>query len=82
MSGGRLRENYRNGRTVRVRRAHLGVGVRQLDVSLMSVSGRAFVMVVSVAAIPVDVQHCRFGIEAEERQAKQERDRPHLDKST
>ena len=36
-------------------------------------------MAFAVGAALVDVQHCRLGIEAEERHAKHDRDRPHGD---
>ena len=49
---------------------------------LVSVSSRAVVMVAAVGVALVDMQHGRLGIEAEQRQVKDDRDRPHLDKST
>lgn len=42
-------------------------------------SGGTFVMVVGISVARVDVQHRRLGIEAEESQAKKDRDRPHRD---
>lgn len=49
---------------------------------LVNVSSRAVVMVIAVGVALVDVQHRRFGIEAEESCTQDSRDRPHLDKST
>ena len=45
---------------------------------LVRVNGWALVMVVAIAVAPVDVQHCRLGVEAEESQAKHDCDEPHL----
>ena len=50
--------------------------------NLVRVSCETAVMMIAIGVAPVHVQHCRFGIEAEERQAKKDRDRPHRDKST
>ena len=79
---GRFPEDDRNCRTVFVGRLDLRIDGRQLHVDLVSVSGGAVVMVVAVGVALVNVQHCRLGVEAEECQAKEDRDRPHLDKST
>lgn len=75
-------EGDRNCRAVFVGCRHLGIDGRQLPVDLVSVSGGAAMMVVAVGLALVDVQHCRLGIEADESQAKDDRDRPHRDQST
>ena len=71
---GRLGEEYRNCRTVFIRFAHSRIKRSQLYVDLVSVSGRAVVVVVAVGVALVDVEHRGFGIHPEERQAKQNRD--------
>ena len=82
VKGGRLREGYRNRRTVFIRSAHYRTEGSQLHVDLVRVSCGAVMIVIAVDIACVHVHHCRFGIEAEERQAKEDRDRPHWDKST
>ena len=82
LRSGRFPENDRYCRTVFVGGLDLRIGGRQLHVDLVSVSGGAAVIVVVVGVALVNVQHRRLGIEAEERQAKEDRDRSHLDKST
>ena len=78
VKGGRLREHYRNCRTVFIRSADLRIDGSHLHVDLVSVSCGPVMIVIAVDIAFVDVQHCRFGVEAEESQAKEDRDRPHL----
>ena len=80
--GSCFREDDRNCRTVVVGGLDPSIDGRPLNVDLVSVSSGAVVMVVAVAVALVDVQHSRLSIEAEESQAKEDRDRPHLDQST
>ena len=64
-SGG-FAEEDRNCRTVFVGGLDLRIDGRQFYADLVGVRCRAVVMVISVGVALVDVQHCRFGIEAEE----------------
>ena len=82
VSSSGLREDYRDCRTVVVRRAYLSVDGRQPYVNLMKMRSGAVMMVIAVGLALVHVQHGRLGVEAEESQAEEDRDRPHPDKST
>ena len=79
---GRFPEDDGNCRTVFVGSLDVRIDGRQLNVDVVRVSGGAAVMVVAVGVALVDVQHCGLGVEAEESQAKKDRDRPHRDQST
>ena len=83
LRSGRFPEDDRNCRTVFVGGLDLRMDGRQLHVDLVSVSrGAVVVMVVAVGVALVDMQHRRLGIETDEGEAHDDRDRPHVDKST
>ena len=77
VTGGCLCEDYWNCRAVLIRGAHLRICWRQLHVDVVSVSGRALVVVVTVGVALVNVQHGRLGIETEERRTEGKCHQPH-----
>ena len=82
LRSGRVPEDDGNCRTVVVGGLDVRTDGRQFNVDVVRVSGGATVMVVAIGVALVDVQHGGLGVEAEESQAKEDRDRPHRDQST